>query len=167
MIADYDLIAYEYTKNQFVPKEIYKSGEKDEDKLIDKYSNGKELPVLILEDDIINQEGYGLKKGFYNVIPDKYLDFLLILQSGKLKAKIPVINMEIIEPIEPKQEKPQKMSASKYKKLKEKEYRKYLNGENPEEFELETVEIKYIQEENTYLLIYASKNIELLGVIKF
>ena len=168
MIAlDCNLIAYEYSKNQFVPKEVYPSGERDENKNIDKYSNGKTLPVLILEDDIINKDCYGLKKGFYNVVPDKYMDFLLILQAGELKAKIPVINMEVFEPIEPKQEKPKKMSASRYKKLKEKEYRKYLKGENPEEFNVETVEIQYMQEDNTYLLIYNSKNIELLGLIKF
>lgn len=162
-----DLIAYEYDKSQFVPKEVYPSGEKDEDSIIDKYSNAQTMPVLILEDDIINKEGYGLKKGFYNVIPDKYLDFLLILQSGKIKAKIPVIQMEVFEPIEPKQEKIKKMSLGKYKKLKEKEYRKYLKGENPEEFVLETAEVKYIPQENAYLLIYTSKNIELLGLIRF
>ena len=167
MITDCNLIAYEYAKNQFVPKEVYSSGKKEETNLIDKYSNGKTMPVLVLEDDIVNQDGYGLKKGFYNVIPDKYLDFLLIMQSGKLKAKIPVINMEIYEPIEPKQEKPKKMSMARYKKQKEKEYRKYLKGENPEEFILETAEIKHVEGENSYLLIYTSKNIELLGLIKF
>ena len=40
--------------------------------------NAKDNAVLILEDDIINDSGYGLKKGFYNVKPDKYMEFLLI-----------------------------------------------------------------------------------------
>ena len=78
MIIDNNLIAYEYYKNQFVPKEVYPSGERDETKLIDKYSfNNQNLPILVLEQDIVNKDGYGLKKGFYNIFHDKYLDFLL------------------------------------------------------------------------------------------
>ena len=71
MIAfDNNLIAYEYYKDQFVPKEVYPSGEKDETKLIDKYSFSNKNPaVLILEDDIISKDGKGLKKGFYQLFP--------------------------------------------------------------------------------------------------
>ena len=106
MIIECDLIAFEYAKNQFTPKPVYVSGEKEEDSIIDKYRiNPKDLPILILDDDIINKEGLGLKKGFYNVRADKYLDFLLIYQKGDLKAKIPVIQMEVFESINPKQKK--------------------------------------------------------------
>ena len=167
MIVDNNLIAYEYYKNQFVPKEVYVSGEKEETKLIDKYTPKTTIaPVLTLEEDIVNQEGYGLKKGFYSVTPDKYLDFLYIYQSGKLKAKVPVVKMEVFETTNPKQEKPKKMSAKKYAREKEKEYRKYLKGENPAEVEWSEVNI-YKIENNSYLIIYNSNNIELSGVIKF
>ena len=167
MLIDNNLIAYEYYKNQYVPNEIYYSGEKEETKLIDKYSNRKELPVLMLEDDIINSDGYGLKRGFYNVVPDEYNDFLLIYQTGKLKAKIPIVKINVTQSSNVKQEKPKKMSERAYKRYKEKEYRKYLKGINPSEFEYKSVEIQYIQEKNAWLLIYKSDNIELLGIIKF
>ena len=167
MLIDNNLIAYEYYKNQYTPKEIYYSGEKDETKLIDKYSNRKELPVLVLEDDIVNQEGYGLKKGFYNIVPDEYNDFLLIYQTGKLKAKVPVVNMKVIETTNPKQEKPKKMSQRAFKKKQEKEYRKFLKGINPEEYDYKTVEIQYIHEQSAWLIIYKTNNLELAGIIKF
>ena len=167
MLIDNNLIAYEYYKNQFVPKEVYVSGEKEETKLIDKY-RPKSLnpPVLTLEEDIINSEGYGLKRGFYNVTPDKYLDFLYIYQSGEIKAKVPVIKMEVFESVNAKQEKPKKMSAKKFAREQEKEYRKYLKGENPQEIEWSEVKI-YKTDNSSYLIIYSTNNIELSGVIKF
>ena len=167
MLIDNNLIAYEYYKNQYTPNEIYYSGEKEETKLIDKYSNRKELPVLILQDDIINSEGYGLKKGFYNVVPDEYNDFLLIYQKGELKAKVPVAKVKVVESANTKQQKPKKMSQRAYKKYQEKEYRKYLKGINPEEYEYKSVEIGYIQEQGAWLIIYKTNNLELSGIIKF
>ena len=167
MLIDNSLIAYEYYKNQYTPNEIYYSGEKEETSLIDKYSSRKELPVLILEDDIINKDGYGLKKGFYNVVPDEYKDFLLIYQSGQLKAKVPVINITAISSSDTKQQKPKKMSQRAYKRYQEKEYRKYLKGINPNEFEYREVEIEYLQEKNAWLIIYKTNNMELSGMIKF
>ena len=166
MIIDNNLIAYEYNSGQYVPREIYYSGEKDETKLIDKYSKGKELPVLVLEDDIINPEGYGLRKGFYNVIPDEYKDFLLIYQMGQLKAKVPVLKMNVL-PTTQKQEKPKKMSQRAYKRKLEKERRKYFKGINPNEYEYNCVEIEYIKEKNAYVIRYQSDNLELIGIIKF
>lgn len=164
---DNNLIAYEYYKDRFVPKEVYPSGEKDETRLINKYSSdNKELPVLILENDIVSKEGRGLKKGFYNIMPDKYMDFLLIYQKGKLKAKIPVINMEVFETLNPKQEKPKKMSYSQYKKMMEKKQREYYRGLNPAEVDYKNAQIHYIEEENAYIIIYNTNNIELTGMIK-
>lgn len=168
MIAqDNNLITYEYYKDQFVPKEVYTSGEKDETKLIDKYSfNNKELPVLILKDDIISKDGRGLRKGFYNVLPDKYMDFLLIYQKGELKAKIPVIKMEFYESLNTEQQKPKKMSYKKYQRYMEKEQRKYFRGLNPDEIDYKNVQIHYIEEENAAVIIYNTNNIELTGMIK-
>ena len=168
MFFDNNLIAYEYFKNQYTTNPVYTSGEKDETKLIDKYSPNKNVStVLILEDDIVNQKGYGLKKGFYNICPDKYLDFLLIYQSGKLKAKIPVVKMEFFETNSPKQFKPEKMSYSSFKRKQEKEYRKYLKGENPSEVEWKEAEIIYIDEQKIWMIVYDYNNIRLIGVIKF
>lgn len=168
MILDNNLIAYEYYKNQYTPKPVYTSGEKDETKLVDKYSPNKQASaVLILEDDIVNNEGYGLKKGFYSICPDKYLDFLLIYQSGDLKAKIPVYKTEIFETTNPEQFKPEKMSYSKFKRKQQKEYRKYLKGENPAEVEWKEAQILYIEEQKSWVIVYNFNNISLVGVIKF
>ncbi len=169
MILDNNLIAYEFYKNQFTPNPVYPSGEREESKLIDEYAkNKKDLPVLILEDDIINENGCGLKKGFYNVVPDKYLDFLLIYQKGELKAKVPVVETKFHESAnaQKKQEKPKKMSDARYKKQLQKESRKYFKGENPAEVDWKEAEIIYFPEKNAYLIIYNSNNIELSGVIK-
>lgn len=168
MIIDNNLIAYEYFKDNFTPKEVYTSGKKDETSLNDIYNkNVKDNAVLILEDDIINDDGYGLKKGFYNVKPDKYMEFLLIYQSGKIKAKIPVVNLEFFESIEPKQDKPKRMSHKRYLKELEKEKRKYYNGENPEEIDYKEVKIHYINDQKIYVLIYTTEHVELTGIVKF
>ena len=168
MILDNNLIAYEYFKNQYVPKEVYVSGEKEETKLIDKYTSNKNgAPVLTLEEDIVNSKGFGLRKGFYSVKPDKYLDFLMLYQAGELKAKIPVVDMKIYETINPKQEKIKKMSAKKYAQQQEKEYRKYMNGKNPDEVEWSEVNIYKLKERNSWIIIYNSNIIQLSGVIKF
>ncbi|MBR5303383.1 MAG: hypothetical protein IKU37_00980 [Candidatus Gastranaerophilales bacterium] len=168
MLIDNNLIAYEYFKNQYVPKEVYVSGEKEETKLIDKYTSNQDgAPIMILEEDIVNDKGFGLKRGFYAVKPDKYLDFLLLYQAGKLKAKVPVISMEIYETINPKQEKVKKMSAKKYAREKEKEYRKYMNGLNPDNVEWNEANIYKLKEKNSWIIIYNSNIIQLSGVIKF
>lgn len=168
MIADTNLIAYEYYKNQYVPQEVYPSGEREETNLINKYSpSGANAPILSLNEDIVNKDGYGLKRGFYSVLPDKYLDFLYIYQSGKLKAKIPVIKMEVYESANPQQEKVKKMSAKKLAREQQKEYRKYLNGQNPSQIEWSEVNIYKAKEPDTYLIIYNSNNIQLCGMIKF
>jgi len=102
MIIDNNFIAYEYQKDQYVPKEVYSSGKKEENNIINKYSPTDKTPaVLTLKDDIINSDGYGLKSGYYNVIPDKYLDFLLIYQAGNLKAKVPVLKWKFLKQITP------------------------------------------------------------------
>ncbi len=165
-MIDFNLLAYEYQKNLFTPREIYPSGERDENRFIDKYTDNKEGTILILENDIINKDGYGLKKGFYNIKPDKYMDFLLIYQGASLKAKVPVIKMNVIESASIKQQKPKKMSARKLAIQREKERRKYFDGENPEEIEWSEAKINYIDEKNAWILVYNSNNIELIGMIK-
>ena len=169
MLIDNNLIAYEYSKDQFVPREVYTSGKKEETNLNNKYApfSIKNAPVLTLKDDIINKDGYGLKRGFYSVLPDKYLDFLCLYQAGELKAKVPVVKMEVFETNNPKQEKIKKMSAKKYAREQEKKKRKYMNGENPDEIQWSEVEIYRLSEKNSWIIIYNSNNIQLSGVIKF
>ena len=47
-----------------------------------------------LEYDILNKDGFGLKRGFYEIRPDSDYTYLMFIQSGKIKAKIPVIKMK-------------------------------------------------------------------------
>lgn len=166
MIIDCNLIAYEYQKDQFSPNSVEKSGEKDGENAIYK-TKSENNAVLILKDDIINPDGLGLKKGFYNVKPDVYLDNLLIYQKGDLKAKIPVVKVEVIETNNPKQEKVKKMSQKAYQKYLEKEQKKYYRGINPNELDYKTAKIEYVSSQNAWLLIYHSNIIKLLGIIKF
>ncbi len=165
-----NLIVYEYSKGQYTLNPVQTSGERDETKVLSndklKYSE-KDPAILVLENDIVNSKGYGLKKGFYTIEPDKYLDFLLIYQAGKLKAKIPVVKVEVLETLNPKQQKVKKMSYKKFLIEQEKEKRKYYKGENPAEFDYKKAQIHYIDEQNSYVIIYNSKIIELTGVIKF
>lgn len=170
MIIDYsvqNLIAYEYQKDQFTPIPIYRSGEKDEDKPVYKFPT-KSLPTIILEDDIIDSEGYGLKKGFYNVVPNDVMDMLLIYQMGQLKARVPVVKTEVDrEEYGQKQKPPKKMSARKYQRKLEKEKRKYYKGENPGEVEYITAQIKYFKEKDAWIIEYVDKDVKLYGMIKF
>lgn len=168
MFIDSNLLAYEFDKGQFTLNPVQKSGEKEETKFVDELNFSDKNPaILILEQDIINSDGYGLKKGFYNVSSDKYMDFLYIYQGGKLKAKVPVVNMEVFETINPKQEKVKKMSYQRFLKEQEKQRQKYIKGENPSQVDYKSAQIHYINEQNSYVIIYNFNNIELTGVIKF
>ena len=168
MILDNNLICYEYYKNLYTLKPVIESGAKDGDTKEDKYSfNKNNMALLLIEEDIVNSDGYGLKKGFYNVACDKYMDFLFIIQSGKIKAKIPVAKTKLIESINPTQFKPQKMSYKKFQKQEEKKYRKYLDGIDPSEFNVKTAQIQHLNEENSFIIIYNTGNMEVTGIIKF
>ena len=169
MIIDNNLIAYEYLKDRFTSNEIYPSGERDENKNIDKYSFVKKnYAILTLKDDIIDPKtGRGLAHGFYGVMADEYMDFLLLYQGDKLKAKIPVVKMEVLETNNPKQEKIKKMSAWRYKIEQERQYRKYMKGENPDDIEYKEANIYKNGEDNSYIIEYCSNNIILIGIIKF
>ncbi len=168
MILDNNLICYEYFNNLYTLKPVTPSGAKDGDVEEDKYAfNKNSMALLLIEEDIVNADGFGLKKGFYNVTTDKYMDFLIIIQSGKIKAKVPVIQTKMIENVNPVQFKPKKMSYKKFQTEQQKNYRKYLNGTNPEEIDIKTAQIQRLNEENSYIIIYNAANVELTGIIKF
>ena len=162
-----DLIAYEYYRNPYLPHDITTSGEKEETSLNNRYSYGKNATVLVIQDDIINPEGYGLKKGFYNICPDEYLEFLLIYQTGELKAKIPVIKVEKYSTQTDGKQKVKKMSQSAYLKKLKKEQKKYMKGENPNTVDYSEADIEYIREENAWVVLYRNSMFDLYGMIKF
>ena len=162
-----DLIAYEYYRNPYVLNDITTSGEKDETRLTNRYSYGKNATVLAIRDDIINPEGYGLKKGFYNICPDEFSEFLLIYQSGELKAKIPVIKMERVQSENDGKQKVKKMSQSAYNRKLRKEQKKYMKGENPNTVDYSEADIEYIREKDAWVIMYKNPTVTLYGMIKF
>lgn len=92
----YDYIASFRTIDEVLPYKQYTSGAKVEDNVIYQNKNVNTNPVLRLEYDIINKEGFGIKRGFYEIRPDKDFTYLMFIQSGRIKAKIPVISRELI-----------------------------------------------------------------------
>ena len=73
----YDYIAFYQKLEDVVPYRQYKSGARVEHNSI--YSDNSSLntnPILRLENDILNKDGYGLKRGFYEIRPDDEYLFL-------------------------------------------------------------------------------------------
>ncbi|MBE7707051.1 MAG: hypothetical protein E7Z91_07430 [Cyanobacteria bacterium SIG30] len=154
IIMDYDLIAERAYEDDIFPYKRYQSGVKEADKAVYKGVEGKNYPVLLLEDNLVNQDGYGLKKGFYMLAPDQDKDFLIFYQSGEIKAKIPIISVEQIE------KKHKKISKFRKKKIKQK-------GILEEEYIFSKAQIFYNKEEDNYLVIWEYKNTKIKAVIKF
>ena len=93
----YDYIASFQRLEDVLPYRQMKSGAKVEDNTIytDKIPANSN-PVLRLEYDILNKDGFGLKRGFYEIRPDSGYAYLMFIQAGQIKAKIPVISHELI-----------------------------------------------------------------------
>ena len=91
-MIDCDLISY-YTPEETLPYKQYQSGSKDDKKAI--FENDikeDENPMLTLAQDIVLESGLGLSRGFYRVTLSDDFDFLLIYSTGKLIAKVPIID---------------------------------------------------------------------------
>ena len=85
-----------------------------------------------------------------------------------MKAKVPIAHIEYFESANAEsKQKPKKMSYSKFLKEQEKEKQKYIMGINPNNMDYKEAQIRYIDEDKSYLLIYNHNNIELTGIIKF
>ena len=91
-----DLIAVYRTIDEMVPYKQYNSGARVEHNSLYNNKNINTNPVLRLEYDILNKDGYGLKKGFYEIRPDSDYNYLMFIQAGKIIAKIPVLSNERI-----------------------------------------------------------------------
>lgn len=130
-------------------------------------------PILALEDDFINKDGKGLKKGFYEIVPDKNFDYFLFVQSGKIKAKIPITEVKNIKNPAPKEEKIEKKNPKKLekerqkalKKQKKREY-KYRKGELPENFIHSSVKMIFDEKLNMQIIIWEYQNTRAVGGFK-
>lgn len=188
----YDYIALYKTIDEVLPYKQYTSGAKAEDNTL--YSNKKvnTNPVLRLEYDILNKDGYGLKKGFYEIRPDMNYTYLMFIQAGKIKAKIPVIKNERISnygndyewPDKKKRDKnslnsnpsrlteentvvsPDKITPKFTDKEKRKRARKYKKGIDPAEYIHSKVWMEYDSEIQCYIVIWEKYNTKVTGVLK-
>ncbi len=157
IISNADAIAYFYKEEDIFPYKRYTSGTiEGQGGIYTAKTASNPYPLLMLESDIINSQGYGLKKGFYEIKPDKTLDFLLIYQAKALKAKVPVIS---VEQINKNPEKKEKISEKRKKK-------KYKKGESPDDVIFSKAEIKYDEKNNCYMIFWEYDNTRAIGVMK-
>lgn len=153
-----DIIAEFHTQEELFPYGKYHSGMRDGQGGIYINESGiNNYPLMILEDDLADEKGYGLKKGFYEVRPSQDLDFLNIMQSGEIKAKVPVITIEQIDTNPPPKEK---ISSKKKKK-------KYKKGKSPDDYVYKKAELLYDKKNGCYILYWEMQNTRIIGIMKF
>ncbi len=188
----YDYIALYKTIDEVLPYKQYTSGAKAEDNTL--YLNKKvnTNPVLRLEYDILNKDGYGLKKGFYEIRPDMDYTYLMFIQAGKIKAKIPVIKNERISnngndyewPDKKRRDKnslnsnparlteentvvsPDKITPKLTDREKRRRERKYKKGIDPIEYIHSKVWMEYDSEIQSYIVIWEKYNTKVTGILK-
>jgi len=188
----YDYIAFFQKLEDVLPYKQMKSGAKAEDNAI--YSDNSQIntnPILRLEYDILNKDGYGLRRGFYEIRPDSEYTYLMFIQAGKVKAKIPVISTELISKYgndyewqDKKKKKdapnsnpvrlsdsnnivsPKKITPILTDREKKKRERKYKKGIDPIEHIHSTVKMEYDKELSSYIVIWEKYNTRIVGQLK-
>lgn len=184
-------IAHYQTIDEVLPYKQYKAGTKDKDKPV--YQNPLESssnPVLTLEFDILNKDGFGLKRGYYEIAANPEFTFLMFVQQGKIKAKIPVIKHELINEYgsdfewgdDTDKETPNNASKDlttgvmvSSKKIMTKIYsekelkrrqKKYKKGMDPSLYFHAKTYIEYDKELNLYKVVWEKYNTRLTAVMK-
>ena len=184
-------IAHYQTIDEVLPYKQYKAGTKDKDKPV--YQNPLESssnPVLTLEFDILNKDGFGLKRGYYEIATNPEFTFLMFVQQGKIKAKIPVIKHELINEYgsdfewgdDTDKESPNNASKDlttgimvSSKKIMTKIYsekelkrrqKKYKKGMDPSLYFHAKTYIEYDKELNLYKVVWEKYNTRLTAVMK-
>lgn len=184
-------IAHYQTINEVLPYKQYKAGTKDKDKPV--YQNPLESssnPVLTLEFDILNKDGFGMKRGYYEIATNPEFTFLMFVQQGKIKAKIPVIKHELINEYgsdfewgdDTDKETPNNASKDlttgimvSSKKIMTKIYsekelkrrqKKYKKGMDPSLYFHAKTYIEYDKELNLYKVVWEKYNTRLTAVMK-
>ena len=184
-------IALYQTIDEILPNKQYKSGAKDKDKPV--YQNNlspSSNPVLTLEFDILNSDGFGLKRGYYEIATNPEFTYLMFVQQGKIKAKIPVIKHELINEYgsdfewgdEKDKETPNEatkdlttgvMVSSKKimtkiysEKEKKRRQKKYKKGMDPSLYFHAKTYMEYDKELNLYKVVWEKYNTRLTAVMK-
>ncbi len=189
--CDNSLIAAWRSIEEVIPNPQYKSGAKDGDKPV--YQDDTEAssnPILTLEFDILNEWGYGLKRGYYEIATNSDFSYLMFIQSNEIKAKIPIVKREVINEYgtdyewEDEKDKSMPNSLSKsldtwvmiaskktYKQIftdKELKRRKkkYQKGKDPATYFHSAVKIEYDKKISAYKIIWEKYNTRLIGIMK-
>ena len=172
LIAAYDMPMNPYgpAVDQLVPYKGTLSGEKEYQK--PSYNYGPpttKYPILALEDNIVDENGKGLKKGFYEVRIDDNKQFLLFMQSGKLKAKIPIINYESLKKQVSQQALNSKQMAKKMRKdakKAQKEAYKYKKGELPKDIVFNDIKMTYDEKNACWVIIWEADESRAIGCFR-
>ena len=168
MLIDCNLIAY-YSVEEVLPYAQYPSGEKAGENPIYKYSaSAKTYPILTLEENIIFDDGRGIKMGFYQVILSEDFSSLILVESGKIVAKIPVVSLE------QRKQMPSVKQKVKKKRIKPQEGKQYKppqplknnKGVDSSDFIHLKASMRYDSDNNSYVLLYERGNTKAVGVIK-
>jgi len=188
-----DYISFFQTREDVIPYKQYSSGAKVEDGSI--YNDNapeNTNPVLLLEFDILNNDGFGLKRGYYEIRPDSDFTYLMFIQSGKIMAKTPVIKRELISKYGSDYEwadnkkkskntpnstvsrlsdtndivSPRKIQPVLTDKEKKKRKNKYKKGIDPYEYIHSTVRLEFDKELNSYLIIWEKYNTRVFSILK-
>lgn len=189
--CDYNLISMWRSIDEVIPYSQNKSGAKDGDKPV--YKNplpSSSNPVLALEFDILNEDGFGLKRGYYEIAVNEEYTCLMFIQANKIKAKIPIIKQELINEYGTDYEWPDEKDkktptaennnpaneislASKkiYQKIyTEKELKKrkekYKKGMDPNFYFHSKVYLEYDKENDLYKVIWEKYNTRFIGIMK-
>ncbi len=172
LIAAYDMPMNPYGPaiDQLAPYKGTLSGEKEYQKPSYNYGPpSTKYPILALEDNIVDDNGKGLKKGFYEVRIDDNKQFLLFMQSGKLKAKIPIINYESLKKQVSQQALNSKQMAKKMRKdakKAQKEAYKYKKGELPKDIVFNDIKMTYDEKNACWVIIWEADESRAIGCFR-
>ncbi len=148
-----------------------RSGIKAEDKAIYRYAYpSSQYPVLILPNKIFDNTGNSIENGYYTVALSDDKQFLMLIQSCNLKAKIPVGKIVEVELTQEEKDQEQELKD----KIEEYKYKKKLKKQREAEKELKDIYKRrqakmsadiFDSGEGYYILKYFNKNIRAWGYI--
>lgn len=154
----------------YPPYPSYSSGLKESDKAIYKYAlNSTDFPNLIIVDPLYDCEGNAILPGYYGLVLSDDRLFLILVQSEKVIATIPVFKLEEdkkeVEKLHDKEYLKQKAKDdAKQAKLNAKRAKQGLPPEKKEVYM--NAGIEYQKDGDYYLIKYERGRIRAWGAIK-
>ena len=154
----------------YPPYPMYPSGLKDSDNAIFRYAhNASDSPNILITDPIYDEQRNVIVPGYYELVLSDDRQFLILAQSDKIYAVIPVFKFEEDKEAVAKlrDKKYQKQLAKEQKKQAKLDAKRAKRGIPPEE---KTVymkaSIEYDKQGGYYLIKYERDRIRAFGAIK-